>query len=138
MTPSSGHRIRWDWLLLWLFFTVFAAFEVTKHGFVNGSPLYAFALTATAVVFFIAPDLTFLIGAGDEVPEGSISTRAVPYYNALHRMLIPVAFTTVLGIALAPLAPLPLALFIGGLSWMAHIALDHTAGYGLRNTDGSR
>lgn len=133
-----GVRVHWNWLGLWAFLTVFAVFEVAKHGFVNGSPLYALALTATAVGSFVAPDLTFIIGAGDSVAKGSISTRAVPFYNAAHRMLIAFAFTTAIGIGLAPLAPLPLAVFIGGLSWMAHIALDRTAGYGLRNHDGSR
>ena len=131
-------RIHWNWLGLWAFLTAFAGFEVVKHGFVNGSPLHAFALTVTAVGFFIAPDLTFIIGIGDDVPHGSLSTRAVPYYNAMHRMLVALAFTTVIGVGLAPLAPIPLALFIGGLSWMAHIAMDRTAGYGLRNRDGSR
>ena len=96
------------------------------------------ALTVTSVAFFIAPDLTFIIGIGDEVPQGSLSRRAVPFYNALHRMPVAVTFTTVIGVGLAPLAPLPLALFIGGLSWIAHIAMDRTAGYGLRNSDGSR
>jgi len=136
--PTPGLRLRWGWLGLWAFLTVFAVFEVAKHGFVNGSPLYAIALTVTAVGSFVAPDLTFLIGAGDTVAKGSISARAVPCYNAMHRMLIAFAFTTAIGIGLAPLAPLALAIFIGGLSWMAHIAMDRAAGYGLRNSDGSR
>jgi len=131
-------RIHSTWLSLWALLTAFAAFEVIKHGFMNGSPLYALALTGTSVGFFIAPDLTLIIGIGDEVPEGSLSTKAVPFYNAMHRMLVALAFTSVIGIGLAPLAPLPLALFIGGLSWMAHIAMDRAAGYGLRNSDGSR
>ncbi|MGI9611517.1 MAG: DUF4260 family protein [Acidimicrobiales bacterium] len=131
-------RIHWRWAGPWAFLTCFALFEVIKHGYVNGTALDATVLTLTAVGFFVAPDLTFLIGAGDEVEQGSISTRAVPFYNAAHRMLIALAFTTVIGIGLAPLAPVPLALFIGGLSWMAHIALDRTTGYGLRNQDGSR
>jgi len=134
----SGRGVHWNWLALWAFLTVFAVFEVAKHGFVNGSPLYALVLTATAVGSFVAPDLTFVIGAGDSVAKGSISTRAVPFYNAAHRMSIALIFTTVVGIGLAPLAPLPLAVFIGGLSWMAHIAMDRTTGYGLRNRNGGR
>jgi hypothetical protein len=135
---SNRFCIHWPWAGLWAFLTVFALFEVIEHGHINGSALDATVLTLTAVGFFVAPDLTFLIGAGDAVEQGSISTRAVPFYNAAHRMLIALVFTTVVGIGLAPLAPPPLALFIGGLSWMAHIALDRTAGYGLRNADGSR
>ncbi|MFW2381062.1 MAG: DUF4260 family protein [Acidimicrobiales bacterium] len=130
--------INWRWAGLWGFLTAFAAFEVIKHGYVNGSAIDAMVLTATAAGFFVAPDLTFLIGASDDVEQGSISTKAVPFYNLAHRMLVALTFTTVIGIGLAPLAPLPLALFIGGLSWMAHIALDRTTGYGLRNDDGSR
>ena len=130
--------IHWQWAGLWAFLTAFAVFEVTKHGYVNGSAFDAIVLTATVVGFFVAPDLIFHIGAGDDVEHGSISPRAVPFYNAGHRMLIALTFTTVIGIGWAPLAPLPLALFVGGLSWMAHIALDRTAGYGLRNPDGSR
>lgn len=133
---SSG--LHWRWAGLWAFLTAFAVFEVIKHGYVNGSAVDAIVLTATAVGFFVAPDLTFLIGAGDDVEPGSISTRAVPFYNAAHRVPIALVFTTVIGIGLAPLASLPLALFIGGLSWMAHIALDRSAGYGLRDPDGSR
>ena len=132
------HRLHWNWLALWASLTAFAVFEVVKHGFVNGSAVYAIALTAAAVGSFIAPDLTFVIGAGNDVAKGSLSTRAVPFYNALHRMPVAFAFTAGIGIGLAPLAPLPLAVFIGGLSWMAHIAMDRAAGYGLRNPDGSR
>jgi len=138
MTARRVIHIRWQWGGLWTLLTTFVVFEVVKHGFVNGSPSDAFILTAAAVGFFIAPDLTFMVGAGDAVERGSISARAVPFYNAAHHMSIPLAFTTLIGIGLAPLAPLPLALFVGGLSWMAHIALDRTFGYGLRNPDGSR
>ena len=131
-------RLHRRWAALWVLLTSFAVFEVVKHGFVNGSALHALVLSATAFGFFIAPDLTFLIGPTDDHDQGSISPRAVPFYNAAHRMPIALGFTTVIGIGLAPLAPIPLALFIGGLSWMAHIALDRASGYGLRNPDGSR
>jgi hypothetical protein len=139
-TPKEqpGLQLNWNWLALWGFLTVFAVFEVAKHGFVNGSPIYAVALTATAIGSFIAPDLTFLVGAGDSMEKGSISPKAVPFYNAAHRMTLAFALTIAIGIGLAPLASLPLAFFIGGLSWMAHIAMDRAAGYGLRNPDGSR
>ena len=133
-----AHRMHWNWFVLWAFLTTFAVFEVVKHGFVNGSAADAMLLTATAFGFFIAPDLTFVIGAGQPVAKGHLAPSAVPWYNSMHRMTIPLVFTTFVGIALAPLTLGSLALFIGGLSWMAHIALDRTAGYGLRNPDGSR
>lgn len=138
ISETPAHGISWRWLGLWAFLASFAAFEVIKHGFVNGSATEAAILTATAIGFFIAPDLTFIIGAGEPVEKGHLAHRAVPWYNAMHRMWIPLAFTSFIGVAPAPLAFAPLALFIGGLSWMAHIALDRTAGYGLRRPDGSR
>ena len=131
-------QIHWTWLTVWAFLTTFAVFEVVKHGYVNGTATDAALLTSAAVGFFVAPDLTFLIGAGQPAAKGSLPTRAVPWYNTMHRMWIPLSLTTIIGIALAPLALVPLAGFIGGLSWMAHIALDRAAGYGLRNPDGSR
>jgi hypothetical protein len=131
-------RVHWTWLIVWALLTTFAVFEVVKHGYVNGTAIDAAFLTATAVGFFIAPDLTFLIGAGQPAAKGFLPTRAVPWYNTMHRMWIPLTLTSIIGIALAPLAQVPLVGFIGGLSWMAHISLDRAAGYGLRNPDGSR
>lgn len=64
-TPNEqpGLNVHWNWLGLWMFLTVFAVFEVAKHGYVNGTPLYAIVLTVTTFGSFIAPDLMFLIGA---------------------------------------------------------------------------
>lgn len=137
-TAPSSVKIHWRWLGVWAFLATFVVFEVVKHGFVFGSAAQAVALTVTAVGCFIAPDLTFLIGAGQPVPRGHIATQAVRWYNALHRMWVPLVLTSVIGVVLAPLAFGALAAFIGGLSWMAHIALDRAAGYGLRHPDGSR
>lgn len=134
----ADHTFSRRWFSLWMFLTVFALFEVIKHGYVYGSPAYAIGLTAAAVGAFVAPDLTFVIGLGDSVAKGSISPKAVPFYNGAHRMAAAFAFTTLIGLGLAPLGSSALAVFIGGLSWMAHIAMDRAAGYGLRNADGSR
>jgi len=135
---QPGHRISWPWLGAWALLAVFVGFEVVKHGFVNGSIADAALYVGVAFGFFIAPDLTFVIGIGDDVPKGHLSRRAVPFYNAMHRMRVPLALAGVVGIGMAPLTTGPLAIFIGSLSWMAHIALDRAAGYGLRNADGSR
>ncbi len=134
----AGHRIHWSWFGVWAFLTTFAVFEVVKHGYVQGSALHAATLTVAAVGFFIGPDLTFMIGAGQPTPKGHIAEAAVPWYNAAHRMSVPLTLTSIVGTVLAPLAFGPLVLFVGGLSWMAHIALDRAGGYGLRNPDGSR
>ena len=135
-TRPRTARLRW--LTLWAFLTTFAVFEVIKHGYVNGGTGDGVVLTVAAVTFFIAPDLTFLVGAGEPTEAGYLPTRAVRWYNAMHRMSVPLVLTSIIGTVLAPLAFGPLVLFIGGLSWMAHIALDRAAGYGLRNPDGSR
>lgn len=130
--------IRWHWLGLWLGLTAFAAFEVGKHGFVDGTTSTAAILLVAAITAFVAPDLTFVVGIGQPVEKGHLPLRAVRWYNAMHRMWVPLSATFVIGVALAPLGYPALVAFVAGLSWMAHIALDRAAGYGLRNTDGSR
>ena len=129
---------RGAWFAVWLFLTAFAWFEVVKHGYVNGGMLDAIVLTATAVGAFVLPDLTFLVGLGEEIRQGYLPRRAVPFYNALHRFWPPLLLTAVVGIAFDPLGPVALVVFVAGLSWMAHVAMDRAAGYGLRNADGSR
>ena len=126
------------WFAGWLFLTVFVWFEVVKHGYVNGGRLDAVVLTATAVGAFVLPDLTFLVGLGEEARQGYLPRRAVPFYNALHRFWPPLLLTTVVVIVFDPLGPVALVVFIAGLSWMAHVAMDRAAGYGLRNADGGR
>lgn len=135
---SLPMNARWLWALVWAGLTAFVGFELAKHGYVNGGTRDAVILTTSAVGLFIAPDLTFLAGLGDPVSKGMMSPRAVPYYNAMHRFWLPALLTVGIGLAFASLGLLGLAGFIGGLSWMAHIAMDRTAGYGLRNVDGSR
>lgn len=130
--------VHWWWAGLWGLLTTFTVFEVIKHGFVNGSAIEAVKLSTSAVAFFVAPDLTFVIGTRQEVPPGNIAAAAVPWYNAMHRMALPLVLTVAVGIGLSPLSFGPLVLFVGGLSWMAHIALDRAGGYGLREPDGSR
>lgn len=131
-------HLSWTWLTLWACLTAFVGFQIITNGFVNGSPLLGAALATTALGAFIAPDLAFLIGLGDHVEKGSISTKAVPMYNAAHRMTVASSFTLIVGVGLVPLGRLSLAALIGGISWMAHIAIDRAVGYGLRNPDGSR
>ena len=135
---SARPRVRVGWLGLWAFLTAFAGFEVVKHGIVTGTATDAVILAASAFVSFVAPDLTFLVGVGQPTQPGHLPRAAVPWYNAMHRISVPLALTTVVGIALAPLPLWGLALFVAGLSWMAHISLDRAAGYGLRQPDGSR
>ncbi len=136
--PGLAIAARVGWFMVWVFLTAFAWFEVIEHGYVNGGGIEAVVLTATAVGAFILPDLTFLVGAGQQAERGYLPVRAVPFYNAMHRFVPPLVLTTFVGVVFDPLGAVGLAVFVGGLSWMAHVAMDRAAGYGLRNDDGSR
>lgn len=124
MSPT---RLRW--LLLAIALTVFAIFEGVKYGGV------AFAVLGA---FLVLPDLT-LIGAFGG--PGRLRPGRVRAYNLAHAPWIPLAV-----IAASIVVPLPslgwglrggLELFLAGLAWLLHIAVDRAAGYGLREADGS-
>lgn len=136
-SPAAAHRIRLDWLGVWVLLTTVVVFEIVRNGYRSGSTSGAVVWAVAAFGFFIAPDLTFVIGIGEPVEKGRLPRRVVPWYNAVHRMWVASAFTAAVGGATV-LTPLPPVLLVGGVSWMAHIALDRAAGYGLRNADGSR
>jgi hypothetical protein len=84
-------------------------------------------------VFGLGPDLAFLagIGAMDPLERGQMPPRAVPVYNALHRIWLPAALA-----ALAGLGVVPDLFLVGALVWGFHIALDRAIGYTLRAPDG--
>jgi hypothetical protein len=84
-------------------------------------------------VFAIGPDLAFIAGIGQPGTHerGQMPSRAVPVYNALHRIWGPLA----LGV-LAAAGFLPPVLLVGALVWGFHIFLDRAIGYGLRTRDG--
>ena len=129
---------RLGWFVAWVLLTAYTWFQVVEHGYVSGDAFDAVILTATAVGAFILPDLTFLVGVGQTVERGYLPVRAVPFYNAMHRFVPPLVLTTFVGVVFDPLGSVGRVAFVGGLSWMAHVALDRAAGYGLRNADGSR
>lgn len=108
-----------------VFWTAFAVLEGVNHGW-----LAAFL----ALAFFVAPDLTFLVGLREArtVERGRLQPRAVPYYNAAHRALVPFALMVLCTVTPMPLTPL----FAGLCGWMAHISVDRAFGYGLRTKDG--
>jgi hypothetical protein len=84
-------------------------------------------------VFAIGPDLAFLAGMGQtgSLERGQLPSRAVPLYNALHRLWGPLA----LGLAAAA-GLLPPVLLVGALVWGFHVCFDRALGYGLRTRDG--
>jgi hypothetical protein len=81
--------------------------------------------------FAIGPDVALLLGVGRGLDRGQLHPRAVPLYNALHRVHGPVALWLVSVAGLVPAGFLA-----GALAWGAHIALDRALGYGLRTPDG--
>lgn len=88
--------------------------------------------------FAIAPDLTFLPGLGRTRP-GQLHPRAVPFYNAAHRLWVPLALGAGLA-ALTELGIVPRAAAAGWLAgacaWVAHIGTDNALGFGLRERNG--
>jgi hypothetical protein len=81
-------------------------------------------------VFAIAPDVTLLFGAGRDLEPGQLHPRAVPFYNAVHRLVVPGILVAVAFVLHAD------GWLAGGLAWTAHIALDRSLGFGLRTSQG--
>ncbi|MFI5661613.1 DUF4260 family protein [Streptomyces sp. NPDC051684] len=117
---------RTAWLVNALFWSAFAVVEGVNHGWL---------VVLFAVVLFLAPDFTFLAGIGEtrRMAPGQLPPRAVPFYNAAHRALVPLAlvaaYTVLPIIQWAPL-------FAGLCGWLAHISYDRAFGYGLRTKEG--
>jgi hypothetical protein len=114
------------WPAAALFWTAFAVLEGVNHGWLAGT---------LALLFLILPDLTFLV-ALDEAPrmaKGQLPPRAVPYYNAMHRALVPLGLLT--AYAVQPVFSWPPA-FAALCGWLAHISYDRAFGYGLRTKEG--
>jgi len=87
------------------------------------------AVTA-AIVLAIAPDVPLFFGFGPGLGKGQLHPRAVPAYNAAHRLAGPAVVLV--------LAALTGSLTAGaaGLAWLAHVLVDRAAGYNLRTPDG--
>ncbi|MFD5539841.1 DUF4260 family protein [Streptomyces sp. NPDC127079] len=113
------------WLAGALFWTAFAVLEGVNHGWLAG---------ALALLFLILPDLTFLVALDDapRMAKGQLAPRAVPYYNAAHRALVPLTLLVVY--AVGPFAWPPA--FAALCGWLAHISYDRAFGYGLRTKEG--
>jgi hypothetical protein len=82
------------------------------------------------VVFAIAPDLALLYGAGPGLERGRLHPRAVPFYNAVHRLWVPAILVAFMVVLQSP------GWLAGGLAWIAHIAFDRSLGFGLRSPEG--
>ncbi|NGN64990.1 DUF4260 domain-containing protein [Streptomyces sp. A7024] len=117
--------VRTAWAASALFWGALAVMEGMNHG----ALAYLFA-----AVFFIAPDLTFLVAVRDArtARPGQLPPRAVPFYNAAHRALVPVALLVIY--TYAPITWAPILAALSG--WIAHISMDRAFGYGLRTKEG--
>ncbi len=82
------------------------------------------------VAFAIAPDLALVFGAGPGLERGRLHPRAVPLYNAVHRLWVPAILIALMVVLQSP------GWLAGGLAWIAHIAFDRTLGFGLRSPEG--
>ncbi len=84
-----------------------------------------------ALGFAVMPDLGLLAGISGGLEKGQLAPRAVPIYNALHRLPGPaiLAGLTLTGI-------LPQVWLSAALGWALHIAIDRAVGYGLRDANG--
>jgi hypothetical protein len=89
------------------------------------------AALALAIFCAVAPDLTMLNGFRSHSQRGQLSPRAVPFYNAVHRVWGPLALIAVYLVAVHEPA-----LLAGALAWLTHIAVDRTVGFGLRDQAG--
>jgi hypothetical protein len=85
-------------------------------------------------VFALAPDLPLLAGGARGLQPGQLHPRAVPFYNATHRLVGPLALTA-LGCWSLAVTGMP-GVLVAGTAWLAHVGLDRACGYGLRDRAG--
>lgn len=123
---AEAFRFSPPWLALWGILTATTIVAIATLGY-----------GGVAVAAFVAPDLSFLAGIGQPFEKGRLPVKAVPIYNTAHRMPVAAGFTAIGTAATAAGIAAPWTV-VAGLSWMAHIAMDRSFGYGLRNPDGSR
>jgi hypothetical protein len=112
---------RLAWLAAFLAVMAVAILEIGRHD-LGWLPI---------VAFLILPDLAMLAGIGQPHEKRQMPARAVPFYNALHQPILPIAFLAI--VVATGAAPF---WFVGAFAWMAHIAIDRAVGYGLRTPDG--
>jgi hypothetical protein len=105
------------------------AFAVLFAGSLAAAIAVAGPSTWQIWAFLAVPDVALLLGIAPGLQKGQLHPRAVPLYNALHRLGGP----ALLGLASIWLGPAWLA---GALAWAAHIFMDRCFGYGLRTPEG--
>jgi hypothetical protein len=121
MTAAAAFpRLRLAAFALFALLAAATTVEVVQHGH-----------WGAAVAGITGPDVALMFGAGAGLAQGQLHPRAVGAYNLLHRVWLPLLLT-VLGAS----GVLGTAALVGGLAWLTHVAMDRTAGYGLRTPEG--
>lgn len=87
-------------------------------------------------VFLLAPDIALLVGAGRGLEKGQLHPRAVPLYNAVHRLLGPTAVAFAALSAGAYLRAVTTVWLIAACAWAGHICADRALGFHLRTREG--
>ncbi len=126
-TTRTRAPARIGWALVAAFFLLFLVTELTvsPHAEENHSLIWS------PILFGLLPDVALLLGIGANLDPGQLHPRAVRLYNLLHAWWLgPVLLLG--GGLLAPHSPL----WLGGLAWMSHIAIDRTFGFGPRDAAG--
>jgi hypothetical protein len=114
------HRPSLPWGLLFVALLAATIVAVAEHGGVG-----------LALLGGLGPDLALLAGIGSGLGRGQLHPRAVPLYNALHRVAGPAVV-----LALGAAGVLGAGWIVLGLGWATHVAMDRAAGYRLRTRDG--
>ncbi|MBO1901008.1 DUF4260 family protein [Leucobacter weissii] len=86
-----------------------------------------------ATVFALLPDIALL---GAFAGRGRLKPSRVGFYNLLHAPALAIGLA-VLGAPILLVAAQFWGVLLAGLAWLAHIAVDRAAGFGLRAADGS-
>lgn len=125
LSTARSTSLRGAWFLSAVFWSAFAVVEGVNHGLVA---------TLFAAGFFIAPDLTLLVGrrGRHRLEDGQLAPAAVPVYNAAHRAVVPLALIVVYWLVPGSWPPAFAAL----CGWLAHISWDRVFGFGLRTKEG--
>jgi Domain of unknown function (DUF4260) len=109
------------------------ALYATGAASLAGAGVALVAATDTSLVvlliFAVLPDVAILGGLRRGLAPGQLHPRAVPLYNALHRLAMPAAIAAV-GVFAGP------RWFTAAAGWAFHICFDHAVGLGLRTPDG--